>query len=62
MSAAACKAAICRNKAEYSSQNLSNIGHILASEKPELQIEVNEYIIKCNENTLAGVLKIIGDQ
>lgn len=59
MSAAACKAAICDDKAEKTSLTLANLPDYLLDEKPETRIKVSEYIIKCNEATLKGVLEII---
>ncbi len=61
MSDAACKAAICSNKAQQTSKTLADSNVIIGNEDPQLRIKVAEYIINRNEKTLSGALKMIGD-
>lgn len=61
MSEAACKAAICDDKAQDSAAILVQTVNILKNEKPALRIEVAEFIIQRNEETLGKILNMIGN-
>jgi len=62
MTAAACKAAICDDKAESGSQDIADIPNILKDEPEEMRIKVSEFIIASNDKIVEGVIKLLSGE